>query len=342
MKSRDRSAATSAASISLVPALPSGWQAVNHAVLSDGTLSVLAADVDLAGEHQRFYAAMRQGSGLPPPPSRVPELCSIGTAQIWTLAAMEEWTAGPTFPLETAFPLHDRFSDGRWLVVASRSDGGAEARVLSPNGAITARLTLGDGIEHVAIDAKDRIWVGWFDEGIFGNDKWRLAGHRWPPSGNGVACFADNGTLLPLPTWPTSADSIADCYAMNAVGSGVWVCPYTDFPLVHFAQEEPARWWRSDIAGPKAVAVEDRHALLAGGYAKEANRLVLVSLPGAGNGEQASVQRSFRLPLRRRESAENGPQVWDHPSLLAGRGNMLHLIDDGVWYRWRVRNLISS
>jgi hypothetical protein len=74
---------------------------------------------------------------------------------------------------------------------------------------------LGDGIEHVAIDAEDRVWVGWFDEGMFGNDGWRVPGQEWPPSSNGVACFATDGALLPLPVWPAEAGTIADCYALN-------------------------------------------------------------------------------------------------------------------------------
>jgi hypothetical protein len=110
--------------------------------------------------------------------------------------------------------------------------------VLAPDGVILDRLTLGDGIEHVAIDAEDRVWVGWFDEGMFGNDGWRVPGQEWPPSSNGVACFTADGALLPLPVWPVEAGTIADCYALNVVGAGAWACPYTEFPLVRFVPGE--------------------------------------------------------------------------------------------------------
>lgn len=320
---------------------PQGWQPICYAVLADGTLAMLAADVDLAGEHLRIREAL-QASISPNPPSRLFELCATGNAQIW-LATSAGWTDGPAFQLETPFPKFDRFSDGRWLVVASRSGGEADARVLVPDGVVLDRLTLGDGIEHVAIDAEDRVWVGWFDEGMFGNDDWRVPGHQWPPSSNGVACFTADGALLPLPVWPVEAGTIADCYALNVVGPGAWACPYTEFPLVRFVPGKPARWWRTHIRGAKAIALDGNHALLAGGYQKEANRLALVDLVENGLGEQAPVIAAWTLPLRPPPPSDNEwAPVWHRPSLLTGRGDTLHLIDDSVWYRWRVSDLVSS
>ena len=338
MSISDRSAATSATHL-LAP--PPGWQPICYAVLADGTLAMLAADVDLAGEHRRIAAAFQASRSLDPP-SRLLELCTAGTAGIW-IAASAGWIRGPSFPLETAFPKFDRFSDGRWLVVASRSGGEADARVLAPDGVVLNRLMLGDGIEHVAIDAEDRVWVAWFDEGVVGNNVWQVPGQERPPSSNGVACFAADGILLFLPVWPAEAGDIVDCYALNVVGPRAWACPYTEFPLVHFVPGEPARWWRTHNRGLKAVAVDGNHALLAGGYLKEANRLVLVELVGNGLGEQASVLATWTLPLRRLPPSDNEwAPVWHRPSLLTGRGATLHLIDDGVWYRWRVPNLVSS
>ena len=320
---------------------PPGWQPICYAVLADGTLAMLAADIDLAGEHLRITAAV-QASVSPDPPSRLFELGTTGTARIW-MTSSAGWTEGPTFPLETPFPQFDRFSDGRWLIVASRSNGEANARVLAPNGAVLDRLTLGDGIQHVAIDAEDRVWVGWFDEGIFGNDGWRVPGQEWPPSCNGVACFAADGTLLHLPVWPAETGTIADCYALNVVGPGAWACPYSEFPLVRFVPGKPACWWRIHNRGLKAIAVDGNHALLAGGYNKEASRLALVELVGNGLGEQAPVLATWTLPLRRLPPSDNEwAPVWHRPILLTGRGDTLHLVDDGFWYRWRVRDFCSS
>ncbi len=298
---------------------PQGWQPICYAVLADGTLAMLAADVDLAGEHLRIREAL-QASISPNPPSRLFELCATGNAQIW-LATSTGWTDGPAFQLETPFPKFDRFSDGRWLVVASRSGGEADARVLAPDGVVLDRLTLGDGIEHVAIDAGDRVWVGWFDEGMFGNDGWRVPGHQWPPSSNRVACFTADGALLPLPVWPVEAGTIADCYALNVMGPGAWACPYTEFPLVRFVPGKPARWWRTHIRGAKAIALDGNHALLAGGYQKEANRLALVDLVENGVGEQAPVIAAWTLPLRPLPPSDNEwAPVWHRPSVARQSG----------------------
>jgi len=109
--------------------------------------------------------------------------------------------------------------------VSARSRGEPNGRVLTADGALLHRLNLGDGIEHVAIDALDRIWFGWFDEGMFGNQNWRVSGHEWPPSSNGVACFDPDGAVMQLPEWPADAGIIADCYALNVSGSEAWACP---------------------------------------------------------------------------------------------------------------------
>lgn len=335
-----RSAAPPSFSQIQITELPTGWQTLSHAILADGTLAVIGADVDLASEHGRIHAAL-QTSSLPfDPPSRISELAASGTARIWT-AASKGWTGGPAFPLETPFPSLDRFGDGRWLVVGARTLADANARVLAADGRVLDRLMLGDGIEHVAIDAADRIWVGWFDEGIFGNDDWRVPGQDWAPSSNGVACFAEDGTLLPLPTWPEEAGIIGDCYALNAVGHGAWTCPYTDFPLVRFVPGKPTLWWRNGVAGPKAIAIDGSHALLAGGYGVEANRLALVSLDGTGRGEDARHIASWSLPMRQRTAASEREPAWEHPTLLAGRGDMLHLVDNEVWHMWRVADVAA-
>ncbi|WP_189677917.1 hypothetical protein [Sphingomonas glacialis] len=163
---------------SLLSPIPAGWQVLHHAILSDGTLALVTTDVDFASEWERILA-----SDTPvDPPSRIEQLYKIGRARLLTRAA-DGWQDGPVFPLETAHPLIDRFSDGRWLVVASRTRSEPNARVLAPDGALQSRFMLGDAIEHVVIDSLDRIWVGWFDEGM---DR----------AGYGVAAFLQWGCLL--------------------------------------------------------------------------------------------------------------------------------------------------
>ncbi len=232
--------------------------------------------------------------------------------------------------------------DGRWLIEGRSYPTNANAIVLTPYGAVIARFKLGDGVSHMGIDASDRICVGWTDEGIFGNGDWKVRDHEWPPCSNGVACFDPNGALLPPPKWPDGSGDIAHCYALNVSGQGAWICPYTDFPLVHFVPGKPARWWRNVLSGPSAMAVNETHALIAGGYGAQANRVTLVALDEVGQGADVRQLASWDLPLRRLPPPPNEwAPVWSHPDLLTGRGDVLHLVDNGVWQRWRVTDLAA-
>jgi|GEM_PF-1302239 len=319
-------------------ALPTGWQAINHAVLGDGTLAVLAADVDLESERQRLSQALWQ-SAPADPPSRLQAIADSGTACIW-IARQSQWLAGPTFSLETPFALFDRLSCGQWLVVGA-SGSEENARVITNEGAIIRRFRLGNGITNVMVDAKDRIWVTWGDEGIFLNDDWSIAGFDDSPSSNGVACFSSDGELILVPQWPNIPGSVADCYSLNAGKSGVWICPYTDFPIVNFGVGSIGRFWRNELAGCTAIAIDGSYALLGGGYFEQANRLALMHLDGVGKGEVAYPLATWTLPLRRLQSeSKQWVPVWETPSLLVGRGDALHLVDNGVWCRWRVADLL--
>ncbi len=294
-------------------------------------------DVDLANEWARIFAR----DGPVDPPSRIDRLTRSGRVYLLTWGR-DGWQDGPIFPLETPHPLVARFSDGRWLVVGSRTRGEPNGRVLAPDGALLTRFMLGDAIEHVAIDSADRIWVGWFDEGMSGKG-WIVPGLEWPPSTNGVACFAPDGSLVDVPSWPKEAGFIADCYALTPVGTGVWASPYTDFPIVHFIPGKPTRWWRSELAGPKAIAVGGTRALVAGGYRDDSARLALMQLEEPGDGEKAAVLAAWRMPLRPAPPAKNEwAPVWEPPALLTGRGDTLHLIDDGKWHQWRMPSLPSA
>lgn len=322
-----------------LPQLPAGWQLVTAAVLADGKLALLATNVDLANALRYDSNGLELGTPT--------EVVVRAEGRLWRFDG-NTLVDGPTFRLETPFPVVDRFDDGRWLVVASRSEGEPNARVLAPDGQLLARFMLGDGIEHVGVDRHDRIWVGWFDEGIFGNDTWRVPGEEWPPSSRGVGLFSADGTYQGLPTFPDNAGTFADCYALNVLDDGAWACPYVDFPLIHVQADRPLRWWSNEVAGPKALAVLEDHALLAGGYGADANRLALVTLDGEGNGCGAKTTATWRLPLAPRRQQGDEPSdlaarhPWQHPTLLAGRADMIHLVQRESWHRWRVSDAVIA
>ncbi len=265
------------------------------------------------------------------------ELASAGRARIWSITSTSAWLEGPTFPLETPHPMIDRFADGRWLVVDALS-GQVNARVLSPDGAVRDRFRLGFGIDHLMIDDDDRIWVGWGDQSIFRNSDWRVPGQQNAKAADAVACFTDGGTPFFLPAWPDEGAAVVDPYALSVDGAGAWSCPYMhaieDFPLVRFMPGESTRWWRHPLKGATAIARHGHHILLAGRYGEDANRLALLALDGEGHGDQATVVACWAMPFHRPPPEQ--PHSWNEPTLLAGRGDTIHLVQDRNWYRWRV------
>lgn len=213
--------------------------------------------------------------------------------------------------------------------------GGPNARLFSRDGALLERFKLGDGIAHVATDASDRIWVGWHDEGIY----------EHPPSRNGLGCFDVKGAPSSLPDWPFLPGFLIACYALNVTEYTALTCFYShvDFRLIQVRPRQPVQWWKTELSGASAIARDGMHALIAGGYGDDANRLALVLLDGPGQGEDVRVIAQWTLPLRRLPPSTNEwAPVWDHPTVLIGRGDLLHLIYDGDWYVWRVSDLMTS
>lgn len=322
-----------------LPPLPDGWHLVTAAVLADGTLGMLTADADLAAEWNFGDDGQLLGD-----PFRV---ANHARARLWIFDGNEP-TQGPTFPLETAWPSLDRFRDGRWLIVSMRTNGPANARLLNPDGQLLSRFMLGDGIQNFGVDRRDNIWVGWFDEGINGNTGWSMAGEEWPPSSKGIGLFGDDGRYIPLPEIPAEAGPIDDCCALNIAGERAWTCHFMNFPLIELRPDNPARWWSIDFAGPTALAVTDNHVLFAGGYGADADRLILVALGDMGQGEAAATLGKWRLPLAPRvpldgatpSAASDFP--WEYPTLLTGRNDAIHMLQNGHWHRWWMSDALRA
>ncbi len=327
-----------------LPPLPAGWQIVTTAVLPDGSLGLLGANVDLAGAWARVQ---RQDTELlaADSPERPQRVAARGIARLWRFDGTT-LRDGPTVPLESPSLALAGFSDGRWLIAATNGRDEPNGRLFAPDGTLLARLHLGDAIEYLGVDLVNRVWVGWFDEGFSCNmDRFREnVGHTAVVA----ACFHADGAMLPVGPVPDDAGFLADVYAMTITKDGAWVCPYTEFPLLHLRPGQPVRWWRNELSGVNAIATDGRHALLAGGYGDDAARLALVELGSDGQGEEVSMLASWRLPLVERvppehEHASHAKHlIWKRPALLVGCGDMLHLVDDGIWYVWQVGDAVGG
>lgn len=299
-----------------MPTLPGGWYVVSYAVLSGGTLAIVGSDADLQHEWRRDAGGRVLG--------RPSEVAARASARVWTFDG-SDLSPGPAFPLETPFPMVDRFSDGRWLVASARKSERLSDRILADDGRELGRMELGDGIMHLKIDGSDRIWVGWFDEGVFGNQAWRVPELEWPPSAYGLAAFDSEGKVVRVSSGSAPDDPICDCYALNVVGSDAWACTFPGSPISMSDNGTRFRWWRTSLpVGVTALAVEAPHFLAAGGIGHDSDRVIL----GCLDQNEGTPVGEWTLPFK-----------VGYPSAAAvvdAREDCLHVVIDGVWHSWRI------
>jgi hypothetical protein len=234
-------------------------------------------------------------------------------------------------PLVTAtYPLVQTLPGDNILVVAPRcqrsSDGTHElnARVYRANGSIENEFCLGDGIGHVQADNAGHLWVGYFDEGIFGNFGWGNSNGATPIGVAGLACFDGRGKKLWEFEPPQGLDSIADCYAMNVGENEVWACYYTEFPLVCIDSRHRVTAWATALSGPRELAVSGESVLVYGGYGDKKTDCRLLRLRDGRTEEVAEV--ALRLP--------HG--LDPKTCTVIGRGRLLHLFAADEWYMFSV------
>jgi hypothetical protein len=145
---------------------------------------------------------------------RVVEWCG-GTARcVEVVGKGEAWA--------TSLRFVQRLPDGFLLAGARcwwRRTGVEEnAATYDWSGRLVRRFTLGDGIADVRTTPNGRVWVSYFDEGIFGNRGWN---HPGPPSLGEPGCvgFDSTGVIRARFDGDTAgAGPIADVYALNVAG----------------------------------------------------------------------------------------------------------------------------
>jgi hypothetical protein len=144
-----------------------------------------------------------------------------------------------------------RFGDG-WLLGEAR---GGQTTLYDKHGQVRATLDLGDASQDLQTTPDGKIWVSYFDEGVFGNGIGK----------QGVICF--DGTGAPIFKYGDYADEhglpmVCDCYAMNVEPTGaVWLNYYTDFPLVMLRDFALERIWPSFHPMGNAFAIRGAQVL---------------------------------------------------------------------------------
>jgi hypothetical protein len=229
--------------------------------------------------------------------------------------------------VDIAFPSVQPIIGGGALIVGARCSykrrsPDQNAAMYDAKGSIVRRMVLGDGIRSVQVDQENRIWVSYFDEGIFGNRGWNE-----PIGGPGLLRWDMDGRI----TWsfepPIGFDMICDCYALNVAVDAAWACYYTTFPVVRVGRGDQISAWVNGVDGVGTLAVDDERILLWGGYGDDRTRCVVRSVAG----DQLGPSRWLDLRL---------PDGGDlSAARVIGRGPVLHAFAGDSWYTFDLREL---
>lgn len=154
------------------------------------------------------------------------------------------------------------------LLVGARCyfrDGKGENNAIHVNwsGEVVREFCLGDGISDVRVapDLK-RIWVSYYDEGIFGNYGWEK-----PIGTAGLVTFDFLGNV----TWEydykaANTEPICDSYAFNLhAKSDAWLYRYSEFLITHIKDGEYTNL-KPTVSGADCLAVNERGIALVGTY----------------------------------------------------------------------------
>ncbi len=228
--------------------------------------------------------------------------------------------------LDFTFPVFDVFPDGKFLVASSRCEWRAEndfdknAMIIDPISGDQTEILLGDGVATLAIDELGRIWVAYFDEGVFGNFGWGGPGPD-PIGWSGLNCFDPSGDLLWHYEPSEGHDWISDCYALNVFDSNAYIYYYTEFSVCKIGEYFQKTYWPTPLKGCHQFAVGKERILFSGQYD---DPLATVYLSAFENGK-ILAPKEFELTL------PDGRLIAD--GKLVGRGSKMHFFDDSGWYQ---------
>ncbi|MEU8118704.1 hypothetical protein AB0C21_08335 [Spirillospora sp. NPDC049024] len=230
------------------------------------------------------------------------------------------------FPL--AHPSVQPLPDGRVLAVGARArwrqDGpDRNAIIYSADGTALAAETLRDGIEHVFTTGTGHVWVGYFDEGVYGNYGWGGPDGPAPIGSCGLARFSPDLEIdrrFPYPP-DNPWGAISDCYALNVDADTAWTCYYTHFPIVRVHDGE-LTGWDGDGEAAHALITDGSRIALYGGYGPDRDRLIA----GRLTDDQMRSTGEHRVVL------PNGHRLPKEARVI-GRGPDLHILTSADWYR---------
>ncbi len=225
-----------------------------------------------------------------------------------------------------------RFVDGRWLVVDSRTeDFEPNAHIFTPDGTFSHAFYAGDGIETVLIDAADRIWIGYYDEGVFGAGDYP-PGHAAREFGpNVLVRLDDHGQMEFAFNYAARGRKIWAIYALTSDDDNrIWLSALSErvFAPALASVDGQAIEFTLDRApdGGAAISVASDHFVFFGG----SDHPCMVTI----------VERaSRRLRLIQLRDSDDRPLS---PALVATRGGMAVALHDDALYRLDLELLLDA
>jgi hypothetical protein len=209
---------------------------------------------------------------------------------------------------------------GKILVACARSRGTDNAEVWAGNGHPEHAGLIGDAIEHLLTTPCGAIWVGYFEEGIFGTK----------PAAHGLVRFA-----LDLTTdWAYAQREmprIDDCYALNVFGETASTCAYSEFHLITVTGDQACDHGQLPIRGAPWLLIAGERAALIGGYGPEYDLITPLQIKDSGvilHGPQHRLVRPNGLEIPRGHTFCRGPGLHLFPN------------DSTAWYRLGLDDIV--
>ncbi|WP_380166198.1 hypothetical protein [Jannaschia sp. R86511] len=233
--------------------------------------------------------------------------------------------------MQLSIPLVQPMGGNGYLVVGGscewRPDGVEQnARVVDADGRTVRQGCLGDGVQHLQRAADGTLWVGYSDEGVFGNYGWNDPGPQ-PLGAAGLVQWSEEF----VPLWEHDQEpSIYDCYTLNVSSqAGVLTCSYDEFAVTVIDKGNERSYATHKVEGPRGLLVDGDRVVLIGDY--NSPGLVI----------QGRLTEGRFVETGRAQLAISGqplpPEVEFHC-----RGPVLDLIVGQQWHRLDLRHMEQS
>lgn len=217
----------------------------------------------------------------------------------------------------------------RFVIVGARCrwrpDGpDRNAVVYDGAGQVTGEHVLGDGIAQVQATSAGQVWVGYFDEGVYGNYGWGQPGTAVPVGAYGIVQFSPAfEPAWHYPGGPAGGpwDPVSGCAALNVTDACVWTYCDAEFPLIRIRDGSVTNW-RNDLAGASALAAAGSQVALFAGYGTDHGRLALAVL----GDDRIHLRAQYRIVLPDGRPLPPSTDVF-------GRGPCLHFLTGCTWYQ---------